>query len=60
MEKDRFDMAACMRSVKFSVEELGNSPYQLLGEFIMRAEKDVFFNKTMIDAVKEYIRNMEE
>ena len=60
MKKDMFGMAACMRSVKFSVEELGNNPYQLLGEFIMQAEKDVFFNKTMIDAVKEYIRNMEE
>lgn len=59
MEKDMFGMAACTRSVKFSVEELGNNPYQLLGEFIMRAEKDVFFNKAMIEAVKEYIRNNE-
>ena len=60
MKKDEFGVAACMKSVKFSVEELGNNPYQLLGEFIMRAEKDVFFNKAMIDAAKEYIRNMEE
>ena len=60
MEKDMFGMAACMKSVKFRVEGLGDNPYQLLGEFIMRAEKDAFFNKTMITAVKEYIRNMEE
>lgn len=60
MKKDMFGMAACMSSVKFSIEELGKNPYQLLGEFIMQAEKDVFFNKAMISAVKEYIRNMEE
>ena len=58
MEKDMFGMAACMKSVKFSVEELGNNPYQLLGEFIMRAEKDVFFNKATINVVQEYIHRM--
>lgn len=29
--------------------------FELLGKYIVRAEQDKFFNKTMIDAVKKYI-----
>ena len=45
-----------MESVEFSVEFLKENPYELLGRYIMRAETDKCFNKTMIEAVKKYIR----
>lgn len=54
MEYD-FSLNACMESVKFSVEELHANPFEELGRAIIRAEQDVFFNKTMIEAWKKYI-----
>lgn len=50
-----FSLDACMDSVKFYVEELGSNPFEELGRAIMRAESDICFNKTMIDAWKKYI-----
>lgn len=50
-----FSLEACMDSVKFSVEVLKENPFEELGRAIVRAEQDVFFNKTMIEAWKKYI-----
>lgn len=56
MKEYDFSLEACMRSVKFSVEELRKNPFEELGRAIVRAEQDVFFNKTMIEAWKQYIK----
>ena len=50
-----FSLEACMESVKFEVETLHENPFEELGRAIIRAEQDVFFNKTMIEAYKQYI-----
>ena len=50
-----FSLQACKESVKFDVEVLKKNPFELLGRYIVRAEQDIFFNETMIYAVKEYI-----
>lgn len=51
-----FSLEACMESVEFHVEDLGENPFEGLGRAIVRAEQDIFFNKTMIDAYKLYIK----
>jgi hypothetical protein len=53
--KDMFGFEACMESVKFDIEFLHQNPFELLGRWMIRAEQDVFFNKTMITALKQYI-----
>ena len=53
--KDMFGFEACMESVKFDIEYLHQNPFELLGRWTVRAEQDVFFNKTMIAALKKYI-----
>lgn len=54
--KADFSLNACIKEVKYLVEKRGENPYKLLGEFVVRAETDIFFNKTMVEATKEYIR----
>lgn len=57
MEYD-YSFNACYESVKFLMENApGTDPFEELGRAIIRAEQDVFFNKTMIEAWKAYIRN---
>ena len=51
-----FSLKACMESVEFDVEFLHKNPFEELGRAIVRAEQDIFFNKTMIEAWKQYIR----
>ena len=51
-----FSLKACMESVEFDVEFLHKDPFEELGRAIVRAEQDIFFNKTMIEAWKQYIR----
>ena len=51
-----FSLNACMESVIFDVEFLHQNPFEELGRAIVRAEQDPFFNKTMIDAWKQYIK----
>lgn len=53
--KADFSLEACMESVKMEIELCHEDPIRLLGEFTLRAEQDLFFNKTMIDALKLYI-----
>ena len=57
MAMANFSLEACMDSVKFSVEVLNENPFEELGRAIIRAEQDVFFNKTMITAWKKYIQD---
>lgn len=59
MKKDIFGLEACMESVRFSVEFLHQNPFEELGRAIIRAEQDVFYNKTMIEAWKQYIKENE-
>ena len=57
MEYD-FSFKACYESVEFLMENVkGTNPFEELGRAIIRAEQDVFFNKTMIEAWKAYIHN---
>lgn len=56
MKENDFSLEACMESVKFDVEFLHQNPFEELGRAIIRAEQDVFFNKTMIEAWKQYIK----
>lgn len=55
--EDLYGLQACLESVEFSVEFLHQDPLTELGRAIVRAEQDVFFNRTMIDAWKQYIRD---
>ena len=55
MEHD-FSFETCKNAVKYYIEFLHENPIRLLGEFVLRAEQDITFNKTMIDALKEYIK----
>lgn len=57
--KADFSLNACMESVEFEVEFLHRNPFEMLGKYIVRAEQDPFFNKTMIDAIKKYINDHE-
>ena len=52
-----FSFDACYEEVVYEVEKLHWNPFEELGRSIIRAEQDVFFNKKMIDAYKEYIKN---
>jgi hypothetical protein len=56
MGEHDFGIKACMESVAFDVETLHMNPFEELGRAIIRAEQDVFFNKTMIEAWKQYIK----
>lgn len=50
-----FSLEACYRSIVFDIEELKRNPFEMLGRYYVRAEQDIFFNKTMIDALKKYM-----
>ena len=52
-----FSLKACLESVTFSVEELHENPFEMLGRYTIRAEQDIFFNDLMIEAVKKYIKD---
>jgi hypothetical protein len=51
-----FSLKACMESVEFEIETLKANVFEELGKAIIRAEQDPFFNKTMIEAYKTYIK----
>lgn len=57
MGKADFSLNACMESVTFSAEFLKVNPFEELGRSIIRAEQDPFFNRTMIEAWKKYIKD---
>lgn len=55
MEKDIYGIEACKKSIEFHVEECGEDPIRLLGEYHLRRKQDIFFNTTMITALEQYI-----
>jgi len=55
IERNPYGLIACMKSVEFDVETLNRDPFEMLSEYEQRAKEDVLFNKTMIEAVKQYI-----
>jgi len=55
IERNPFGFVACMKSVTFDIETLNRDPFDLLAEYEQRDKEDIFFNKTMIEAVKQYI-----
>lgn len=57
MKEYDFSLAACLESVEFSVEILHENPFEQLGRAVIRADQDMFFNKTMIEAWKQYIKD---
>ena len=52
-----YGLDACYESVKFEIETLGLNVFEELGRAIIRAELDVLFNKTMIEAYRKYIKD---
>lgn len=50
-----FSLKACMESVEFEIKYLGRNPFECLGRAIIRAEQDICYNKTMIEAYRQYI-----
>ena len=53
--EDMFGLNSCLEHVRYSVENYGEDPIRLLGEYTLRAIQDPLFNKTMINAIKQYI-----
>lgn len=56
-ENGDYGINACKKSIKWDVEHLHKNLYQLLGEFVERANHDIFFNRAMILACWELINN---
>ena len=54
-EEGQFGIKACKESIKFSIDVMGQNLYGLLGEFVERANSDIFFNKAMVLACWEMI-----
>jgi hypothetical protein len=55
MEYD-FSVAACYRSVVFEIEKLHVNVFEALGKAYVRASQDPFYNKNMITAYEQYIK----
>lgn len=52
-----YSLEACYEAVKFEVETVGTNVFEALGRAIIRDEQDMFFNTTMIEAYKKYIKD---
>lgn len=52
-----FSLKACYDEVVFEVEVLHRNIFTEYGKSIVRAEQDVFFNRTMIKAYEKYIQD---
>ena len=46
-----YSLEACYEAVKYEIEVLGTNVFEALGRAVIRSEQDVFFNKTMIEAI---------
>lgn len=53
-EGGSFGISACKESILFFVE-LGDNLYKQLGEYVDRANTDIFFNRAMVLACWELI-----
>lgn len=51
-----YSYKACMESVVDYIETFGQDPIRMLGEYTLRAQQDIFFNKTMLTALNDYIK----
>lgn len=54
-EGGSFGITACKESIKFDVEFFKKNLYQLLEEYVKRANEDIFFNRAMVLACWELI-----
>ena len=54
-EGGMFGIEACKEHIKWEEEHFNKSLYQLLEDFVERANKDVFFNRAMVLACWELI-----
>lgn len=54
-EDGDFGIKACKESIEFQVKYFKQSLYQLLEEYVERANKDIFFNQAMVLACWEMI-----
>ena len=54
-EGGMFGIKACKESIESSVELFHKSLYELLGEYVERANTDAFFNRAMVLACWELI-----
>ena len=52
-----FGIRACKESILMSAKYTNKTLYQLLGEYVERANNDVFFNRAMVLACWELINN---
>ncbi len=54
--EDLYGIEACKESIRFKVEYFKQSLEEQLKEYEERAKTDITFNKTMIDACKELMK----
>ena len=54
-EGGAFGIAACKRSIMFDVDFFKKDLYELLKEYVQRANEDIFFNRAMVLACWELI-----
>lgn len=54
-EGGMFGITACKESIKFDVEFFKRDLYDLLKEYVQRANEDIFFNRAMVLACWELI-----
>lgn len=57
-ESGSFGIRACKDSILASVKYTNKSLYQLLGEYVERANCDLFFNRAMVLACWELINEV--
>lgn len=56
MLDERYNLTACLDAVKHHIEINKEDPIRLLGKFTLRAKQDPLFNKTMVEALEQYIQ----
>ena len=54
--RNKYGLEACLEQIEWEVRVLQKDPKAMLGEYIIRAEQDAWFNKKMIEAMKVFIR----
>ena len=54
-EGGQFGIQACKESIMFDVEYSGKKLYELLEKYVERANRDAFFNRSMVLACWELI-----
>ena len=52
-----YSLSACYELVEFEIEFLHVNIFEAYGKALIRAQQDVFYNKTMIAAYEKYIKD---